>query len=678
MKFSYLANMAFTGYKIFQQLQLRYKGSKELVEPPVIKNNVIGDPDYIAPIWAPEECRDATTNPQQTTSTSSSTSTSTTQLPPPIDCNTLVIQYGYDCSSPTLNTVTFILGAAGVNVNSINVEVHLNNNIIDVKENVPVIGGKASFTVPKSALGDVIFVVRGNACKQEFPAFLDCPASTTTSTTSTTTTTTTTSTTTTTTTTTSTTSTSTTSTSTTSTTTTSTSTSTTSTSSTTSSTSTTTQTTCTATWGFDQITPCGTDGLYAVMIGQTGGTAANIQYGVSNTNNPNTVSNWQSSNFIILEGDGLNKYVFVRYNTPNCTQLVGVANRNCTGVTSSTSTTTSSGGCPGTVGIDVVIPNSNSQLSFDLSPTSISGLLNYKVKIGNNTLEVGTFTKGNNPNIINLASILLGEGITYQLYVFANNCGDGTGKDFVWNSGTTSSTTTTTVGVTSSTTTTTFIGTTSSTTTTTVSGCAGSVTINTVIPPNANQLNVNFTSALANINWKVKLSGSTLAGGSFPRVGSNQLINLSTITLGAGTTYQLFLFGDGCTDGIGFNFVWNPSSTTTSSTTTTTTGGSGCSGVSAQWRYNGQASTPATPYASEADALSAACFGGAGCTGYVNGATIGQTFYIDKNPATSCTFSGCTVLPTGWYWIYPLVDANDVYVVHVTNGVIDSVTPNHC
>jgi hypothetical protein len=674
--------MAFTGYQRFQQLQLRYKGSKEFVQPPVIKNNIVGDPDYIVPIWKPEVCVDGTTKPQQTTSTSSSSTSSTTIQPSTLDCNDLVLNYGYDCSAPTLNTITFTIG---LNISWISVEVHKNNNIIDVKENVPVIGGKASFTVPKTASYEVIFVVRGTVqgnpqCRIEFPALIDCTPSTTTSTTSTTTTTTTTSTSTTSTSTTSTTS---TSTSTTSTTSTSTSTtSTTSTSSTTSSTSTTTANNCTATWSFLQLTPCGEDGSYAAMVQQDGGAASNITYGASNTNNPQTVSVWQSSNFVILDGDGLNKYVFVRYTNGvggQCTQLVNVANRNCTGTTSSsTSTTTSGGGCPGNIPIDVTIPLNNTQISFDLGAAGITGLLNYKVKLGSSTLETGTFTRGSNPNLITLSTMLLGEGITYRLHVFASGCGDGTGKDFVWNPSTTSSSTTTTVGVTSSTTTTTFVGTTSSTTTTTVSGCAGSITTNSVIPPNANQLNVNFTSSLANINWKVKLSGSTLAGGNFPRVGSNQTINLSTITLGAGTTYQLFLFGDGCTDGVGTNFVWNPASTTTSSTTTTTTGAGGCSGVTIAWRYNGQASTPATPYANQADALSAACFGGAGCTGYLNSPTIGQTFYIDKNPASSCTFSGCTTLPTGWYWIYPLSNSNDVYVVHVTSGVIDDVTANPC
>lgn len=334
-------------------------------------------------------------------------------------------------------------------------------------------------------------------------------------------------------------------------------------------------------------TPCAEDGTYGLIINQTGGFATNIEYGVSTSNNSN-LAVWSPNDFLILDGDGVTRYLFVRYGVnPKCIYPVGTTSKNCTGATTTTTTTTSS--------------------------TTTT------------TPYVGT------------------------------------------------STTTTTSAPTTTTTTTT------SSTTTTTTGCAGAVNINSITVPKNNQLSVNVSTALSSFNWKVKLNGTTLAGGSVNYNGNPQLIDLTSINFGNGTVYRLFTFGDGCSDGIGRDFSWNGvNSTTTSSTTTTTSGNTGCSGVTAPWRYNGQAGSNGTPYAFKNDALFAACFGGSGCTGYVNSPTVGQTFYKDKNPANNCTFNGCSVLPTGWYWIYPLSNVNDVYIIHVVNGVIDDVTANPC
>lgn len=569
----------FTGKKIYQRLQQVYKSTGQPVYVdglPVIKPNVNSDPDYIPPVLDLINCSNTPppVDPTTTTTTTSSTSTTTAI---PVNCDDILYNYGSDCNySDLYNRIEF---RVGLPVDYVTVEVRYNKQLVDIFENLEVVGERVYFNLAKNVTGFVEFTISSGNCSRTFIGNIFCTTTTSTTSTSTSTTTTTTTTST------------TTSSTTTSTSSTTSSSTTSSSTTTTTSTSSTTISQCTATFVIQSTTPCAEDnsGTYAVLLEQSGGgVVTNIQYGASEINNVLTVTNWQNSGFLILDGDGITKYIFVRYGTSQqCRQLIAPTTVNCTGTTSTSTTSTSS------------------------------------------------------------------------------------------TSSTTSGSPTTT---TSSTTTTVFTPTTTTTSTTTSSsttlGCAGSATINSVTVPTNVQILANITTALSNINWKVKLSGSTLAGNAQAVTSNPQTINLSSITLTDGVTYQLFIFGDNCLDGTGFDFVWNNVTTTT--TSTTTSGGAGCSGVAIEWRYNGQAGLDGLPYASEADALSASCFAGSGCTGYVNSPTVGQTFYKDKDPSASCTFNGCSVLPTGWYWIYPLADINDVYIVHVVDGVIDDVTANPC
>jgi len=558
----------FTGRKIYQRLLKIYTNSGKPVivdGKPIIKENDPSDPDYIPPVLDPKECGESPIPPPDTTTTSSTTTTTNAPLPPPLDCNLLITTYGMDCNNLLTNRIKFVVGLP---VTSITVEVHYNNNIINVFEDIPVFNGEAYFLLPKSVIGLVTFVVRALSCNRTYVFNIACPTtttstSTTTNTTSTTTTSTTSSTTTT-----------TLATTTTTTTTTTSSTTTTTSGTPTSSTTTSTASNCNAVFAIDMTTACDGSNNYAVLLTKLSGTATNIEYGYSLTNNILNVVAWQSSSFLSLPGNGTTKYIFVRYNTGfSCTQFIATSNINCTGSTSSTSSTstTTNSGCAGSVLINSVGAVSNTQLNAVL--TSGLSSFNWKVKQSGTTVDSGSQTLLTNPQVVNLGSILLGIGITYEFFTYGNFCSDGVGTSFVWNPASTTTTTTTT----------------SSSTTTTLPG----------------------------------------------------------------------------------------TTTTTTSSTTTTTVASGCAGGVPDWRYNGQAGTE-IPYASFEDAESAACFAGLGCTGYLSSAIMGATFYTDRTIQSGCDPGPCIVLPTGYYWIYPLADVDDVYVVHVTSGVIDQISANPC
>lgn len=453
----------FTGIVTYQRLLKVYKGTTNPVLDsnglPVIKNNSVGDPDYIPPKIDLNLCGTPITQTTNTSSTSSSTNT-TTVAPPVVDCNDLVSDvYSVDCSSILYNVITFNIGT---NAQYVTIEIHQNNNIVDIKENLLVVGGQVTFQLPKSNTGILTFVAYSINCRKEFSAAISCPT-TTTSTTSTSTSST--SSTTSTSDTTSTTSTSSTSSSTstttslctgsvtigtvsgvtiafTTTTTTTTGTTTTTNTSTSSSTSTTTLAVgCNGTFTINPPSPCG-GGTYSVIVNKTSsGSLDNLEYGYSSTNSGGSVSNWQSSPFLIVTGDGLTKYIYVRYGaTQECVQFVSSTIQDCSGTTSTTYTTSSStstttqGGniCDGkNVVINSLSIIDANHLNVILSTTGIT-FFRWRLYDNGFLVDQSTTNIGTNPyNIFNTFTMVIGR--EYVFYAFPEGCSEGSPFTFTYN-----------------------------------------------------------------------------------------------------------------------------------------------------------------------------------------------------------------------------------------------------
>ena len=180
----------FTGRVIYNNLMKVYKGTNIPVLDdtgrPIVKPNDINDEDYIAPIIDTERCKINNSTTTETTSTTSSTSSSssTTTSLPVINCDSFLLGSNLDCNNFSFNTVTL---AIGIPTSFVTVEVHQNNNIVLLKENVPVIGNLASFNVPKAITGSVILKLISVECTREYTININCPNSTTSTTTTSTT-----------------------------------------------------------------------------------------------------------------------------------------------------------------------------------------------------------------------------------------------------------------------------------------------------------------------------------------------------------------------------------------------------------------------------------------------------------------------------------------------------------
>lgn len=384
----------------------------------ITKPNQISDSDYIKPFYSEELCPVKETNITTYTSTSTSTST-TTQQPPTDPCTVFVRTYGTACDNPYFNVVTIYMNKP---TEFITVEVHKNNNIVGVFDNIPVIGGQASFKLDKSIIEFTTLIINDDECRVEFVANIGCGTIVTSTTTTT---------------------------STTSTTTTSTSTTT---SSTTSSTSTTTIVVCNATFAISNQSGCALNNTFTIQIYNSNSTSpVNVTYGFSSSNNVNSVSNWQVSNTLTIPGDGVNYYIFVRYgNTGQCVNFAGVVNQTCgiavtsttttttttttTSTTSSTTTTTI--GCNLSVTIDNVYTVSSNVIRATAFITGTPQAFLYKLKLAGTIVASGFVTTLVAPNVyqITFDSYVMTNGATYQLFMHSPNCPEGTGFSFVYNS----------------------------------------------------------------------------------------------------------------------------------------------------------------------------------------------------------------------------------------------------
>lgn len=185
-----------------------------------------------------------------------------------------------------------------------------------------------------------------------------------------------------------------------------------------------------------------------------------------------------------------------------------------------------------------------------------------------------------------------------------------------------------------------------------------------------------------NFNWYLyTLSGDIITGGYITRSGSIYNINFFPAEINLSTfDFRIEVRAEGCSAIDSLNFPQTTGTTTIKPTTTSTTTNNitdGCDpnyGMLIRWRMK---SSTKAPYPTYQEAYDASCFSGVGCDGRVLNISIGETIYTVKNSGlTYCV--DCRVLPTGYYWIYPPNDTNNVYVIHVTDGVIDLLQSNYC
>lgn len=684
----------FTGKVTYQRLLKVYKGTTNPVldsnGSPVIKNNSVDDPDYISPRIDLVLCGNPTTQTTNTSSTSSSTNT-TTIIPPVVNCNDLVSDnYSVDCSSILYNTVTFNIGT---NALYVTIEIHQNNNIVDIKENLLVIGGQVTFQLPKANTGVLTFVVYSLICRKEFNAAISCPT-TTTSTTSTSTS-------------------STSSTTSTSNTTTGTSTSTSSSTSsstgtttslcqgtinigtitgvtiaisttTTSTTNTTTQTTntstssstssttqpvgCNGTFTINSPSPCGS-GTFSVIVNKTSsGTLANLVYGYSNTNDPSTVTNWQSSNFLIVTGDGLTKYIFVKYGASSeCQQFVSSVVKDCSGSSTTTNTTTSStstttlGGnvCDGkNVIINSLTKVDANHLSVILTTVGIT-FFRWRLYDDGFLVDQSTTNVASNPyNIFNTFTMIVGR--QYVFYAFPEGCGEGIPYTFTYNGED--------------------------------SRCSESnspqriaIDLRTASGTGLSYDNLAFAvlaacgpsrGCVAYVN-NLSVGQQVFMNTTLPDCVSGNCLPAPT---GYYWTYAfnnqpyvvaIHIDNNGFIDVLQQVDCGSNTTTVTSSTTTTTLAGSGCSGATNLFVLQGQ-NPGGTSFVSFAAALAASCSVGQGGTlYYVGQPSMGKRPYT--NTTTCNLFSG-----NGYYWTYQFNNPSNAYIVHFTNGTIDQIQSKTC
>lgn len=417
----------------------------------ITKPNVPTDPDYVPPYFDNERCGE--------------TSPVTTTTPNP--CNNFITGISIECGNALVNTVRVQFKDSVQDL--MVVETRKNNTTVD-QQTVEVVGGNAYFSLSKSITGDVIFYITKGTCS-DIKAFLitctqitttqappitttlvppvtttlspptttqppvptttqpvivaqfqleavDCQTVVVTTTAAPTTT----------------------------------QAPTTTLPPTTTVAPTTTTNTCNASFLFNVGATCDSFNAYTVQITVNTGSPSNLQYGHSKTNNAATVTNWNSSMFLGIIGDGTPTYIFARYGAgQSCVQLIRTENRNCAApvtttqapvptttvntVTTTQAPTTTSASCQGTISINSFSEIDANHVLVNLTYFNVSsGFFKvYDVSGGTPVFKAtgqllqsapGTFNE-----VLNIPSYNIPVGVLHGFTTFGPNCTEGNPLD---------------------------------------------------------------------------------------------------------------------------------------------------------------------------------------------------------------------------------------------------------